>query len=120
MKCLCFSDQIEPRRTDGPGGEDGVTLDECLVCSDLKRDTLFKPCGHVACCSVCSPRVKKCLVCREPVVGRVKVMDICKKVLKYFLCSYLIHHLQLCFSKVFLLKDECIPIGPYMFVRVYN
>ena len=71
-----FSDQIEPRRADGPGGEDGVTLDECLVCSDLKRDTLFKPCGHVACCSVCSPRVKKCLVCREPVVGRIKVINL--------------------------------------------
>ncbi|XP_069687495.1 E3 ubiquitin-protein ligase MIB1-like [Periplaneta americana] len=69
------TDQIEPRRTDGPNGEDGVTLDECLVCSDLKRDTLFKPCGHVACCSVCSPRVKKCLVCREPVVGRVKIEE---------------------------------------------
>jgi hypothetical protein len=76
VRYLCFSDQIEPRRADGPGGEDGVTLDECLVCSDLKRDTLFKPCGHVACCSVCSPRVKKCLVCREPVVGRVKVMAV--------------------------------------------
>ena len=69
------SDQIEPRQADGPGGENGVTLDECLVCSDLKRDVLFKPCGHVACCSVCSPRVKKCLVCREPVVGRVKVRN---------------------------------------------
>lgn len=69
------TDQIEPRRADGPGGDDGVTLDECLVCSDLKRDTLFKPCGHVACCSVCSPRVKKCLVCREPVVGRIKIEE---------------------------------------------
>lgn len=67
------SDQIEPRPTDGEGGEDVVTLDECLVCSDLKRDTLFKPCGHVACCSVCAPRVKKCLVCREPVATRAKV-----------------------------------------------
>nr|CAD7413656.1 unnamed protein product [Timema poppensis] len=66
------SNQIEPRRPDGQGGDDFVTLDECLVCSDLKRDTLFKPCGHVACCSVCSPRVKKCLICREPVVNRVK------------------------------------------------
>jgi E3 ubiquitin-protein ligase mind-bomb len=89
VRYLCFSDQIEPRRTDGPGGEDGVTLDECLVCSDLKRDTLFKPCGHVACCSVCSPRVKKCLVCREPVVGRVKVMDIyIKKYLNVFVLLF--------------------------------
>ena len=24
------------------------SLDECLVCSDQKRDVLFTPCGHVA------------------------------------------------------------------------
>ncbi|XP_063237015.1 E3 ubiquitin-protein ligase MIB1 isoform X2 [Bacillus rossius redtenbacheri] len=69
------SNQIEPRRPDGQSSDDLVTLDECLVCSDLKRDTLFKPCGHVACCSACSPRVKKCLICREPVVGRVKIEE---------------------------------------------
>ncbi|XP_065331956.1 E3 ubiquitin-protein ligase MIB1 [Cloeon dipterum] len=53
----------------------GEQLDECLVCSDMKRDSLFTPCGHVACCTACSPRVKKCLVCREPVVTRVKIEE---------------------------------------------
>ena len=48
-------------------------LDECLVCSDQKRDTLFLPCAHVACCSGCSDRVKKCLVCKEYVDERKKV-----------------------------------------------
>lgn len=33
------------------------TADECLVCSDAKRDTLFRPCGHICCCSVCAARV---------------------------------------------------------------
>ncbi|XP_039281282.1 E3 ubiquitin-protein ligase MIB1 [Nilaparvata lugens] len=66
------SDQIEPRN---PETYDLAALDECLVCSDLKRDTLFQPCGHVACCSVCAPRVKKCLVCREPVANRVKIEE---------------------------------------------
>lgn len=70
---------------------------ECLVCSDLKRDTVFKvgkihhnaflstisfnqlahlslqPCGHVCCCETCAPRVKKCLLCRENVSAREKV-----------------------------------------------
>jgi E3 ubiquitin-protein ligase mind-bomb len=49
------------------------TLDECLVCSDAKRDMLFQPCGHVTCCSLCGPRVKKCLICRESVNNRIKV-----------------------------------------------
>ena len=44
-----------------------------MVCSDMKRDMLFGPCGHVATCSLCSPRVKKCLMCKETVQSRTKV-----------------------------------------------
>ena len=49
------------------------SLEECMVCSDVKRDTLFGPCGHIATCSICSHRVKKCLMCKEPVQTRTKV-----------------------------------------------
>ncbi|CAK1549998.1 unnamed protein product [Leptosia nina] len=49
------------------------TTDECLVCSDAKRDTLFRPCGHICCCNVCASRVKKCLECRAPVTSRARV-----------------------------------------------
>lgn len=52
---------------------DSETLEECMVCSDMKRDTLFGPCGHIATCSLCSPRVKKCLICKEQVQSRTKV-----------------------------------------------
>ncbi|KAL0274237.1 UNVERIFIED_CONTAM: hypothetical protein PYX00_006711 [Menopon gallinae] len=67
------TDQIEPPSQDSK--DNSSALDECLVCSDVKRDILFKPCGHVACCSVCSTRVKKCLICREPVRGRIKIEE---------------------------------------------
>ncbi|XP_064541015.1 E3 ubiquitin-protein ligase mind-bomb isoform X1 [Drosophila montana] len=50
-----------------------TSLEECLVCSDGKRDTVFKPCGHVSCCETCAPRVKKCLICRETVTSREKI-----------------------------------------------
>ena len=36
----------------------------------MKRDTLFGPCWHIATCSLCSPRVKKCLICKETVQSR--------------------------------------------------
>jgi len=41
----------------------------------MKRDTLFGPCGHIATCSLCSPRVKKCLMCKEPVQSRTKIEE---------------------------------------------
>ncbi|XP_068679361.1 E3 ubiquitin-protein ligase MIB1-like [Montipora capricornis] len=50
-------------------------LDECMVCSDMKRDMLFGPCGHVATCSLCSSRVKKCLMCKETVQSRTKIEE---------------------------------------------
>ncbi|XP_062507383.1 E3 ubiquitin-protein ligase MIB1-like isoform X2 [Corticium candelabrum] len=50
-------------------------LQECMVCTDGKRDTLFGPCGHVACCSTCSPRIKKCLICKQQVVSRSKIEE---------------------------------------------
>ncbi|XP_034183009.1 E3 ubiquitin-protein ligase mind bomb 1 isoform X2 [Osmia lignaria lignaria] len=51
------------------------TIDECLVCSDGKREMLFTPCGHVACCNACAPRVKKCLICRDNVLTRTKIEE---------------------------------------------
>ena len=47
-----------------------------MVCSDMKRDMLFGPCGHVATCSLCSSRVKKCLMCKEAVQSRTKVRHV--------------------------------------------
>nr|XP_042902854.1 E3 ubiquitin-protein ligase MIB1 [Parasteatoda tepidariorum] len=55
--------------------QDNETLEECMVCSDMKRDTLFGPCGHISTCSVCSPRVKKCLMCKEQVQSRTKIEE---------------------------------------------
>ena len=57
-----------------------------MVCSDMKRDMLFGPCGHVATCSLCSSRVKKCLMCKETVQARTKVgriFNIATIVLRY-------------------------------------
>lgn len=50
-----------------------VGVDECILCSEKKRDTVFKPCGHVVSCEACGSRIKKCLICRETVSSREKV-----------------------------------------------
>ncbi|XP_061410032.1 E3 ubiquitin-protein ligase MIB1 isoform X1 [Lethenteron reissneri] len=69
------SPQASCRSPSGGGESGGESHEECMVCSDLKRDTLFGPCGHIATCSLCSPRVKKCLVCKEPVQSRTKIEE---------------------------------------------
>ena len=55
--------------------DDEKLLDECMVCSDQRRDVLFLPCGHITVCSGCSPRVKKCLLCKEFVDDRMTIGD---------------------------------------------
>lgn len=68
---LCSSGQVGTR---SPSLNSNIeSLEECMVCSDMKRDTLFGPCGHIATCSLCSPRVKKCLICKDQVQSRTKV-----------------------------------------------
>ncbi len=58
-----------------PDHADDKCLDECLVCSDQKRDILSVPCGHVTFCSQCAPRVRKCLLCREFIDDKRKVSE---------------------------------------------
>lgn len=102
------------------------TLEECMVCSDMKRDTLFGPCGHIATCSLCSPRVKKCLICKEQVQSRTKVQkpsSLVSLCMHIFSCAvvnpslFLTHRLrsvwfalikrQLCFSNPVV---TCVPV----------
>ncbi|KAK9869360.1 hypothetical protein WA026_003117 [Henosepilachna vigintioctopunctata] len=67
--------EMGPNQNNQQNNTNTSTLDECLICSDAKRDILFQPCGHVSCCSGCAPRVKKCLLCRESVVNRIKIEE---------------------------------------------
>jgi E3 ubiquitin-protein ligase mind-bomb len=39
-------------------------LEECMICSDSKREVLFKPCNHITACEACASRCKKCLICK--------------------------------------------------------
>ena len=47
----------------------------CIVCWSVQIDTVFIPCGHMACCQACannlSPQI--CVVCRVPIQQVVKV-----------------------------------------------
>ena len=63
------SQQNQPTKIEAPD----ISADECLLCSEQKRDTVFKPCGHIVSCEACGSRIKKCLICRETVSSREKV-----------------------------------------------
>mmetsp|Transcript_13379 Transcript_13379/g.28832 ORF Transcript_13379/g.28832 Transcript_13379/m.28832 type:complete len:124 (-) Transcript_13379:1359-1730(-) len=45
----------------------------CVVCQSNKRNTLFLPCKHFACCRNCADRVfdgsgrRRCPVCKQPI-----------------------------------------------------
>ncbi|CAN8025960.1 unnamed protein product [Ixodes persulcatus] len=73
--CNAYSSSQILTPSSSPRPTEQEALEDCIVCSDMKRDTLFGPCGHIATCSLCSPRVKKCLMCKEPVLTRTKVEE---------------------------------------------
>jgi hypothetical protein len=43
--------------------------EECLICYDAAKESVFNPCGHFYTCHACSVRCKTCPVCRHPVLS---------------------------------------------------
>ncbi|CAM1319933.1 Uncharacterised protein r2_g2827 [Pycnogonum litorale] len=71
----CHQEKSSQQMTQTISNSPNETLEECMVCSDAERDTLFGPCGHITSCSQCASRVKKCLMCKEPVQTRLKIEE---------------------------------------------
>jgi hypothetical protein len=44
-----------------------LNLQECLVCLDNPRDTLFESCGHLVTCQTCSTQLCRCPICQVPI-----------------------------------------------------
>lgn len=100
--------EINGQNNNGTTSGGNTTPSECLVCSDFKRDVLFNPCGHIACCNVCSPRVKKCLICREPVQSSVQIDEcIVCSTKKASILFKPCHHLVACNDCAHLMK-KCV------------
>lgn len=38
--------------------------DECIICLDSHKDSVFIPCGHYCCCFECAEQCKDCPLCR--------------------------------------------------------
>uniref|UniRef100_UPI0035901ADB E3 ubiquitin-protein ligase MIB1-like n=1 Tax=Myxine glutinosa TaxID=7769 RepID=UPI0035901ADB len=57
-----------------PVAADGQ-LQECLVCSSGRPDTIFVPCGHAVACKDCATRIRHCLLCRKPVQERNQLYE---------------------------------------------
>mmetsp|Transcript_57883 Transcript_57883/g.136406 ORF Transcript_57883/g.136406 Transcript_57883/m.136406 type:complete len:120 (+) Transcript_57883:228-587(+) len=51
--------------------EADAQLSSCVVCRSYKRNTLFLPCKHLACCRSCADTVldrrPQCPVCKQPI-----------------------------------------------------
>ena len=53
-----------------------ATMEEeqkCIICQEYDQVIVFLPCGHFCCCSVCSPALKHCCMCRTLIAKTVKV-----------------------------------------------
>jgi len=46
---------------------------DCAVCMVAPRAVAYVPCGHVACCSECAPKVSQCPLCKEQIRMRIPV-----------------------------------------------
>ena len=44
----------------------------CKICLDEKVGITFVPCGHLVTCKNCSPKIRKCPLCRTFIRGTIK------------------------------------------------
>lgn len=45
----------------------------CIVCMDAPFETVFLECGHLACCTNCSQKLKLCPICRNSITRVVPI-----------------------------------------------
>jgi len=48
-------------------------MNECVVCMDDTRQSIFMNCGHLVCCNNCSTQFKNCPMCRSKIVETILV-----------------------------------------------
>lgn len=46
---------------------------DCAVCLVAPRNVAYVPCGHVACCSECAPKMAQCPLCKEQIRQRIPI-----------------------------------------------
>jgi len=64
--------------SDGPENKDNSSTSPtdgnlCIVCMDAPFETVFLECGHLACCSTCSEKLKLCPICRNTITRVVPI-----------------------------------------------
>ncbi len=47
---------------------------KCKVCHARELTTLFLPCKHLLCCSICADKCGKCCVCKRDIESTLKVI----------------------------------------------
>lgn len=50
-----------------------LSINPCLLCYSKQREILFMNCKHLLCCNSCSEKLKKCPICREIIVEKIKI-----------------------------------------------
>lgn len=48
-------------------------VDECIICCENKKESVFVPCGHSCTCLSCGSKIKKCPVCRKRYKSVIKL-----------------------------------------------
>ena len=52
-----------------------IEQEECLLCYDQPKQTVFNPCGHFYTCSTCSSKCKLCPICRLQIISYIDKSD---------------------------------------------
>lgn len=46
-------------------------VEDCIICMEEPKSTIFAPCGHFYSCQDCSKRIKQCPICRSHITSMI-------------------------------------------------
>jgi hypothetical protein len=64
-------DDKEKGKEDGAKNKNEIDFN-CKICLDKMVNITFIPCGHLCCCNLCSPNLRKCPICRTRIKSSIK------------------------------------------------
>lgn len=65
------NDLVNQKISDNVKIYEDENCNDCCICLDEEKNSVFIPCGHFYCCLSCSKHINKCPICRIPIMNCV-------------------------------------------------
>ena len=86
---------------------------ECIICCENERDTLYMPCRHNAACMRCSKNLEKCPICKIVIDDLIKIFKSWVDIYSINFLTQIISFIAAYFSDIITIMEKPKIAHPY-------